>query len=148
MEIEPLTARWDLTNALWFSYPGYSEILTGLADDTRITSNDKFPNPNTTVLELANKDPKYMGKVAAFASWDVFPYIVNETRSGVPVNAGFELAKGNSLTDKEKFLNQLQPRVPSPWGTVRLDAFNPLLCRGAYEKTPSRIHLYRLWRNG
>lgn len=118
-----LDSKMDLTNTLWFSYPGYSEILTGLADDTRITSNDKFPNPNETVLELANKDPKYMGKVAAFGSWDVFPYIVNETRSGVPVNAGFELAKGDSLTDKEKFLNQLQPRVPSPWGTVRLDAF-------------------------
>lgn len=118
-----LDSKMDLTNALWFSYPGYSEILTGLADDTRITSNDKFPNPNTTVLELANKDPKYMGKVAAFGSWDVFPYIINEARSGVPVNAGFEMAEDDLLTAREKFLNQLQPRVPSPWGTVRLDAF-------------------------
>ncbi|MFD0799644.1 sulfatase-like hydrolase/transferase [Maribacter chungangensis] len=118
-----LGSKVDLTNALWFSYPGYSEILTGHADDTRITSNDKFPNPNTTVLELANKDSRYTGKVAAFASWDVFPYIVNEIRSGVPVNAGFDLAQGDNLTAREKFLNQLQPRVPSPWGTVRLDAF-------------------------
>lgn len=118
-----LDSKMDLTNALWFSYPGYSEILTGYADDTRITSNDKFPNPNTTVLELANKDPRYRNKVATFASWDVFPYIVNETRSGVPVNAGFDLAESENLTAREKFLNQLQPRVPSPWGTVRLDAF-------------------------
>jgi hypothetical protein len=118
-----LNSRMDLTNTMWFSYPGYNEILTGKADDTRITSNDKFPNPNKTILEIANKDPKYAGKVAAFASWDVFPYIVNETRSGVPVNAGFELADGDDLTEREKFLNQLQPKVPSPWGTVRLDAF-------------------------
>ncbi len=118
-----LDSKVDLTNALWFSYPGYNEILTGLADDTRITSNDKFPNPNTTVLELANKDSRYMNKVAAFGSWDVFPYIINENRSGVPVNAGFELAKGDTLTEREKLLNQLQPRIPSPWGTVRLDAF-------------------------
>lgn len=113
----------DLTNALWLSYPGYSEILTSRPDDTGITRNDKFPNPNTTMLELANKDPRYKGKVAAFGSWDVFLYIINKTRSGVPVNAGFDLAKGEHLMELEPFLNQLQPKVPSPWETVRLDAF-------------------------
>jgi hypothetical protein len=118
-----LGSKVDLTNKMWFSYPGYNEILSGKADDARIGSNDKIPNPNTTILEVANNDPRYNGKVAAFGSWDVFPYIVNEERSGVPVNAGFELATGNNLTEREKFLNDLQPRVPSPWGTVRLDAF-------------------------
>ena len=118
-----LGSKVDLTNKMWFSYPGYNEILSGLADDERIDSNAKINNPNTTVLEIANKTNKYKGKVAAFGSWDVFPYIVNEERSGVPVNAGFEIAKGNNLTDREKFLNELQPKVPSPWGTVRLDAF-------------------------
>ncbi len=113
----------DITNRQWFSYPGYNEILTGFADDERIHSNDKIPNPNTTVLEFVNQQPGFSGKVAAFGSWDVFPYIINEERSGVPVNAGFEIAKGRKLTDKEKFLNELQPQVPSPWSTVRLDAF-------------------------
>lgn len=116
-------SKVDLTNTKWFSYPGYNEILTGKADDRRIVSNDKMPNPNKTVLELANMSPKYHNKVAAFGSWDVFPSIINEDRSGVPVNAGFEIAKGEHLTEREKFLNQLQPLVPSPWSTVRLDAF-------------------------
>lgn len=118
-----LDSKMDLTNTLWFSYPGYNEILTGKVDDSRITSNDKLPNPNKTILEIANNDARYAGKVAAFGSWDVFPFIVNESRSGVPVNAGFELADGDDLTEREKFLNQLQPKVPSPWSTVRLDAF-------------------------
>ncbi|WP_422082914.1 phosphoglyceromutase [Ulvibacterium sp.] len=118
-----LGSKMDLTNTMWFSYPGYNEILTGKADDIRITSNDKLPNPNTTFLELANNDSRYKGKVAAFGSWDVFPYIINEEQSGVPVNAGFEIATGNELTERERFLNELQPRVPSPWATVRLDAF-------------------------
>ncbi|MGB5369718.1 MAG: alkaline phosphatase family protein, partial [Flavobacteriaceae bacterium] len=113
----------DLTNKMWFSYPGYNEILTGLADDDRIVSNDMIDNPNTTVLELANKSTNYAGKVAAFGSWDVFPFIVNEGRSGVPVNAGFENATGDGLSEREIFLNELQARVPSPWGSVRLDAF-------------------------
>ncbi|MBD1259408.1 sulfatase-like hydrolase/transferase [Maribacter polysiphoniae] len=118
-----LGSKVDLTNTMWFSFPGYNEILTGKADDIRITSNKKINNPNTTFLEIANNDGRYKGKVAAFGSWDVFPFIINEERSGVPVNAGFELAKGDDLTEREQFLNELQPSVPSPWSSVRLDAF-------------------------
>lgn len=118
-----LGSKVDLTNKMWFSYPGYNEILSGKADDDRITSNDKIPNPNKTILEIANQDSRYKGKVAAFGSWDVFQSIINEARSGVPVNAGFDVAEGENLTPTEQFLNTLQPRVPSPWGSVRLDAF-------------------------
>jgi hypothetical protein len=118
-----LGSKMNLTNKHWFSYPGYNEILSGKADDERITSNDKVNNPNRTILEIANNLPAFKGKVVAFGSWDVFPFIINEERSGVPVNAGFEIAEGNNLTDREKFLNEMQPIVPSPWGTVRFDAF-------------------------
>lgn len=117
-----LGSKMNLTNNMWFSYPGYNEILTGKADDKRIDSNNKFNNPNITVLEKYNNTPEGKDKVAAFGSWDVFPFIVNEERSGVPVNAGFESATKN-LNDRELFLNQLQKQIPSPWGGVRLDAF-------------------------
>ncbi|MCB0490883.1 MAG: sulfatase-like hydrolase/transferase [Cyclobacteriaceae bacterium] len=113
----------NCTNNMWFSYPGYNEILTGFSDDSRINSNDKIDNPNTTLLEFVNKQPGYKGKVAAFGSWDVFPFIINEKRSGIPVNAGFESAAGPGLSDKEVILNELQKEIPSPWGGVRLDAF-------------------------
>jgi len=117
-----LGSKVDLTNSMWFSYPGYNEILTGTADDKNIRSNDKIPNPNITILERYNNAPQGKGKVAAFGSWDVFPYIINEERSGVPVNAGFEAATGN-LNEREKFLNEIQEQIPSPWGSVRFDAF-------------------------
>ena len=115
-------SKMDLTNKHWFSYPGYSEILTGKADE-RIHSNDKVNNPNKTILELSNNLSEYKGKVAAFGSWDVFPFIVNEERSGVKVNAGFEISEGVDLTNKEKFLNELQSKIPKPWYSVRHDAF-------------------------
>ena len=118
----PLGSKVNLTNTMWFSYPGYNEILTGSADDVRITSNAKKDNPNKTILEQYNNTPEGKGKVAAFGSWDVFPYIINEERSGVPVNAGFEVAT-NNLNEREEFLNELQGQIPSPWGSVRLDAF-------------------------
>ncbi len=113
----------NCSNKHWFSYPGYSEILCGFSDDERIDSNNKFNNPNTTVLEFINNQPHFKGSVAAFGSWDVFPFIINEERSGIPVNAGFEPSTGSGITDKEQFLNTLQEQIPSPWPTVRLDAF-------------------------
>ncbi|WPP50988.1 alkaline phosphatase family protein [Catalinimonas niigatensis] len=112
----------NLTNPYWFSYPGYNEILTGKADKA-IDSNDKLPNQNITILEYANQQKAFKGKVATFASWDVFPYIINEERAGIPVNAGYENAKEGKLTGREKWLNQLQPLLPGHWSTVRFDAF-------------------------
>ncbi|WP_254712632.1 alkaline phosphatase family protein [Polaribacter sp. R2A056_3_33] len=116
-------SKMNLTNGMHFSYPGYNEILTGKADDVRINSNNKIPNPNTTFLEIAEKSEAYKGKVVAFGSWDVFPSIINEERSGLYVNAGFREAKGTDLSGKEVFLNELQAETPSPWGGVRLDVF-------------------------
>lgn len=113
----------DNQNKMWFSYPGYNEFLSGFADDERITSNSKINNPNVTMLEYLNKMPEYRGKVMAFGSWDVFPFIINEERSGIPVNAGFEKAKGDQLTEKEQLLNRLQDEIRGPWGEVRLDPF-------------------------
>ena len=71
-----------VTNGRYFSYPGYNEILCGFGDET-IDSNAKRPNRNVTVLEWLNEKADYEGRVAAFGSWDVFPYILNQERSGV-----------------------------------------------------------------
>src|SRR5437588_4053678 len=73
-----------LTNGLWFSYPGYSEMLTGAADP-RINSNDKVPNPNVTVLEWLNGRSGFKGRVYAVGDWDVLPFILNVDRSRLPV---------------------------------------------------------------
>lgn len=114
--------KMNLTNIFWFSYPGYNEILTGVSDPN-ITSNAKEWNPNETLLEWFNDHPQFAERVAAFGSWDVFPFIINEDRSGIPVNAGFEKAEGDSLSPRELFLNEIQESVPSPWSSVRLDFF-------------------------
>jgi len=118
-----LGCKVNVSNNQWFSYPGYSEILTGQADNERIHSNDKIYNPNTNVLEFINSQKEFSGKVAAFSSWDVFPYIINDKRSGVMVSGGLVEAKGNNLSEREKTMNQIMMRIPNPLGDVRLDAF-------------------------
>ncbi|MEM1319201.1 MAG: phosphoglyceromutase [Bacteroidota bacterium] len=119
--------RWEgnkmlCSNRFWFSYPGYNEILTGFSDP-EIDSNAKKYNKNKTVLEFLHNMPEFSGKVAVFGSWDVFPYIINDERSGIPVNAGFRKAEEEDLTYKEQFLNDMQDQISGPWFGVRLDAF-------------------------
>jgi hypothetical protein len=110
-----------VTNGLNFSYPGYSEALTGVAD-ARVKSNDKMPNPNASVLEWLNKKPPYKGLIAAFAAWDVFPSILNVGRSGLFVNAGWDpflLLPGNSTIS---MLNHLRADGPRYWEDEPFDA--------------------------
>jgi hypothetical protein len=103
-----------------FSYPGYNEILTGFADP-RIDSNSKSPNPNVTVLEWLHRRPGFNGRVRALASWDVFPFIINTERSGIPVNAGWQHFDQDEPGMAE--LNQLADELPHYWDNVRYDYF-------------------------
>lgn len=135
-------AKVDTQNKLWFSYPGYNELLSGSADDVRIRSNDKVPNPNKTFLEYLNELPAYRNKVLAFGGWDVFPYIINETRSGIPVHAGFIPARGTSLSETQQLLNRLQQEIRGPWESVRLDPFTHHFALEALKtQKPSLLYL-------
>jgi hypothetical protein len=104
----------DNANPYWFSYPGYSEIMTGFADTT-IDRNDFPPNPHVTVLEFFNQQPKLKGKVAAFGAWEAFDRILNEERSGIPVISGFNPTGGKNPTAREKLLNRMLHDSYKPW---------------------------------
>lgn len=93
-------------NPYWFSYPGYNEIMTGYAD-TLINSNHYPENPNVTILEYLNKQPKINGKVAAFGAWDAFDKILNEKRAGFPVISAFDKVGGENPTEKQKLINAM-----------------------------------------
>jgi hypothetical protein len=111
-----------VTNGRNFSYPGYSEMLTG-APDPRIDSNAKRPNPNTNVLEWLDRKPAFRGRVAAFGAWDVFPFILNEERSGVPVHAGWEPIVAADLSERERLLNDLIGSTHPLWDEECYDSF-------------------------
>lgn len=115
-----LNSKVRVVNQQVFSYPGYNEILTGRPNPA-ITSNAKENNKNITVLEWLNQQSELKGRVEAFASWDVFPYIINEERSGVPVNAGWETFINMGDKAKQKQLNMLTRELPQMWDSVRYD---------------------------
>ena len=111
-----------LTNGHRFSYPGYSEILLGESHDAEIKSNDRVQNPYVTLLEelrLRLRVPP--SKAAAFASWEVFNEIVEHTPGTLTVNAGFEAVEtADPIT---RAISRLQFETPTPWNSVRHDAY-------------------------
>lgn len=98
----------DVSNPYKISYPGYNEMLTGYADPL-LMSNKGKNNKNESLLEFLNKQVLYKNSVAVFASWNIFPFILNEANSGIPVNAGYEnmLPTSNHVAA----INQVQDSV-------------------------------------
>jgi hypothetical protein len=108
-----------VSNSFRVSYPGYSEILTGRAQDEAIRGNDKIRNPTPTVLEyVREKLGLAQGKVALFGSWDVFRFIGESQPGSVFINAGYEDATGSPRMAE---LSKLQHEAPTPWDSVRHD---------------------------
>lgn len=108
----------NVSNLYKISYPGYNEILTGFAD-TRFIPNLSVRNRNTNILEYLNATETYAGKVAAFSSWDVMPFIINESRSQLPVNSGYEMLEEGDDT-LNILINQVQNNVTHK-GSTRQD---------------------------
>ena len=109
-----------VTNGLNFSYPGYSETLTGFADP-RINSNDKVPNPNATVLEWLNGQPGFHNRVAAFGAWDVIASVFNPARAGFTINAGWDPLEMSPMTPRLELLNRMKAETPRVWGDEPFD---------------------------
>ncbi|WP_293356777.1 alkaline phosphatase family protein [Phenylobacterium sp.] len=107
-------------NAMWFSYPGYNEILTGKPDPA-IKSNTHGPNANVSFLAWLNRQPGFAGRVEAVGSWRTFRDILGAPGSGLPVNAGWEDAP--TRTPAEAAIARLQAGSARIWPEVRLDTF-------------------------
>ena len=105
----------QLRNRLWFSYPGYAEILsasrttkrsratTRCANRTRLSSNDYAKR-----LSLPSE------KVATFASWSVFNAIAEHVEGSTVVNAGIEPV--DSPDPDVRLIDGLQGEAKPPVG--------------------------------
>ena len=105
-----------------FSYPGYSEILTGRPQDDVIDSNDLKPNPSTTSLEIVrSKLSLPREKVALFGSWKVFQGIGAHSASSIFINAGYQPLVSGSWSPRLAELAASQFELLTPWRSVRHD---------------------------
>ncbi|MBK8146818.1 MAG: phosphoglyceromutase [Acidobacteria bacterium] len=106
------------TNNLLFSYPGYSEILTGRARDV-INSNDRIQNRFPSFLQFLQRKMRLNhDQVALFASWNVFNEIAATDKDAFEINAGYE-----RFDTGGKALSDAQFETPTPWDSVRHDFY-------------------------
>lgn len=111
----------SVTNGKNFSYPGYSETLTG-HPDPRIDSNDDKPNPNLTVLAWLNHTPKFKGSVAAFGAWHTIANAVNPEKCGCVDNAAYDPLVISPMPPALEVLNAVKRDSPHEWEDETVDA--------------------------
>lgn len=138
----------NVSNPYHFSYPGYNEIFTGYPDFW-VNNNNKIPNHNISVLEFINQQDEYRNQVAAFASWSVFPYILNMWRSKIHVNADQDSLP--ETTPELRLLNRLQYLTAKPLdlrpdiftyaaAKVYMKAYHPRVVYIAFDETDDYAH--------
>lgn len=112
----------QITNGHRFSYPGYSEILTGQAHDDVINSNDSKRNPYPTVLEFLKKKLRLAPEqVVVFSSWETLNWIAEHEEGALDINAGFETYQHPDTSIRE--LSKLQFETLTAWSSVRHDLY-------------------------
>lgn len=123
----------NVANPYKFSYPGYNEMLTGYTDPF-IYSNKATVNPNKNILEFLNETEVYRGKVVAFSSWSLFPYILGKQRNDLPVYSGYQTLPDTATNATMNTLNEVQEKIITEKKATRYDAVT-FLCAKEYIKT-------------
>lgn len=133
-----LQSSVTLTNQHRFSYPGYAEILLGEAHDEVIKSNDRVQNPFETLLERLRTHLQLPpSRVATFGSWEVFNEIAEHTPGSLTINAGYEAFEHPAAAVQA--LSRLQFETPTPWNSVRHDAYTFGLAMAHLESSRPRV---------
>ena len=119
----PVTVR----NDQWYSYPGYSEILTGQPQPD-VKSNDLVRHPHRTVLQYAQEQLSLQpGEVAQIGSWDGLKYAASS------IDGGF-------------LMTGARDAVPAALSTPEIDLYNGLRreIQQLWEETTNDVLTYRI----
>lgn len=107
----PVTVR----NSQWFSYPGYSEILTG-EPQAEIQSNDFVRYPHETVLDYAQRRLGLKAtEVAQIGSWDGFKYAASQKDGSFFMSGAYDPVPAELSTPEMDELAALRPEVQQLW---------------------------------
>jgi hypothetical protein len=111
-----------LGNRHRFSYPGYAELMLGVAYDDEIDSNDNRRYPHDTVLQYMRRllvaRPE---QVALFGSWSSFQSIPASRDGDVFTNAGYTPYESDDPAIQ--MINRTQGDTVPPWTGSRYDAY-------------------------
>lgn len=108
------------TNKMFFSYPGYSELVTGEARDSIINTNSFGQNRFPSFLNFLQKKMNLsFNQAAAIGSWSAIQQIASNDPNAFFANSG---QRDFPITDEETaFLNQVRSNTVGPDSSVRHD---------------------------
>ncbi|MBP5770561.1 MAG: hypothetical protein J6W75_04280 [Bacteroidaceae bacterium] len=112
----------QVANKTNISYPGYSEMMTGMVDEA-IRSNNPVNNPHRNVLEAANEDVRYRGKVMMYGSWKSTRFAIHNEQAGIPASVSYEPNISSKQTSHLRLLDRMQAGMPHFWKSEHFDAF-------------------------
>lgn len=117
-----VNSMMQVANKTNISYPGYSEMMTGMVDDA-ITSNDPVNNPHRNVLEAANEDARYKGSVVMYGSWKSTRFAIHNEQAGIPASVSYEKPIAKKPTPRIKLAERMLEGMPHYWRSEHFDAF-------------------------
>jgi hypothetical protein len=107
----PVTVR----NPMWFSYPGYSEILTGHPQPD-VLSNDLVRYQHETVLDYIHRTLGLKpAEVAQIGSWDGFKMAASQHDGTFFMNGAYEPVPAEFSTPEMDTLGALRSQVMEIW---------------------------------
>ncbi len=112
----------QLANKTNISFPGYCEMMTGMVDES-ITSNDPVNNPHRNVMEAANEDPRYKGRVMMYGSWKSTRFAIHNEPAGIPASVSYEPNVTKKQTPRLKLVDRMMAGMPHYWSSEHFDAF-------------------------
>ena len=112
----------QVANKTNISYPGYCEMMTGMVDEA-ITENDPVNNMHRNVLEAANEDKRYKGKVVMYGSWKSTRFAIHNELAGIPASVSYEPNIAKKQNPRLKMVERMMAGMPHYWRSEHFDAF-------------------------
>ncbi|MGE0466150.1 MAG: AP protein [Steroidobacteraceae bacterium] len=131
----PVTVR----NTQWFSYPGYSEILTG-EPQAEVQSNDFVRYPHETALDYAQRKLGLKAtEVAQVGSWDGFKYAASQQDGSFFMSGAYDPVPAELSTPEMDELVALRPEVLQLWEESSNDTLTFRLALGYLKRHQPRV---------
>ena len=132
-------SKVTVRNDQWYSYPGYSEILTGQAQPD-VKSNDFVRYPHRTVLQYVQEALSLKpAAVAQIGSWDGLKYAASSTDGGFVMTGARDPVPPALSTPEIDLYNGLRSEVQQLWEETTNDVLTYRIAVEYVKKNRPRV---------
>jgi hypothetical protein len=136
---QALGSRVTVRNDQWYSYPGYSEILTGQAQPD-VKSNDFVRYPHRTVLQYVQETLSLgPASVAQIGSWDGLKYAASSSDGGFVMTGARDPVPPALSTPEIDLYNGLRAEVQQLWEETTNDVLTYRIAVEYVKKNRPRV---------